>query len=203
MSRVFDMHMVGRSNDHFEAKYAELDQLSFQEFIDQANDKDNRIVLMENWLTRKEQEIFSRVNPVNDTDLAQSDAAIFKQLDAPLKAAREKMVSQMLTVDEAGNPIPQKQYSQMTTSELHIIAENLSVRLNAFYQQPKTPSERYPAFMPQVVKAVMEHPNLANSDRNLLETYCSIFDLDWRGDQTIKSQEQFLCTNPIYMDAQA
>jgi len=46
----------------------------------------------------------------------------------------------------------------------------------------------------------MEHPSLANSDRNTLETYCSLFELDWRGDKSIASQEKILCTNPVYME---
>jgi hypothetical protein len=47
----------------------------------------------------------------------------------------------------------------------------------------------------------MEHPNLANSDRNLLDTYCFMFELDWRGDRTMKNQDQFLFHNPVYMQA--
>jgi len=77
----------------------------------------------------------------------------------------------------------------MTTSELHMISENLAVRLNMFYEQQKGPSDRYPAFLPQTVKAIMDHPNLANSDRHLLDTYCYMFELDWRGDRTLKNQD--------------
>ena len=46
----------------------------------------------------------------------------------------------------------------------------------------------------------MEHPSLANSDRNTLETYCTLFELDWRGDKTIASQDKWLCTNPVYLE---
>lgn len=60
--------------------------------------------------------------------------AIFKVIDAPLKEAREKMVAKMLTHDEKGNPVKMKDYGKMTTRELHLIAENISIRLNAFYQ---------------------------------------------------------------------
>lgn len=74
------------------------------------------------------------MNPIADTDLAKSDQEIFKEIDAPLKKARESMVAKMLTHDDQGNPVKMKDYGKMTTRELHLIAENISVRLNAFYQ---------------------------------------------------------------------
>ena len=41
-------------------------------------------------------------------------------------------MASMLTHDEAGNALPQKSYENLTAQELHVIAENLSVRFNAF-----------------------------------------------------------------------
>ena len=58
----------------------------------------------------------------------------------------------------------------------------------------------YPAFMPQAIKAVMEHPNLAKSDRSKLDTFCKMFELDWRGDRTIDNKKEFLSSNPVYFD---
>jgi hypothetical protein len=48
-----------------------------------------------------------------------------------------------------------KTYSTLTTAELHMLVESLCVRLNLFNQT-------YPAFVPQVVKAIMEHENLGS-----------------------------------------
>lgn len=45
----------------------------------------------------------------------------------------------------------------------------------------------------------MEHPNLSNFDRANLDTYCTVFELDWRGDRSIDNREEFLMTNPVYM----
>ena len=47
----------------------------------------------------------------------------------------------------------------------------------------------------------MEHPNLNVSDRNTMETYCKIFDLDWRGDRSYANKEEWLYTHPVYVDA--
>ena len=99
----------------------------------------------------------------------------------------------MLSTDEFGESRVPKAYSELTTRELHLLVESLSVRLNLF-------SQKYPAFLPQVVRAVMEHENLAGSDRSMLDTYCKLFELDWRGDASIDNREQFMLTNPIYMD---
>lgn len=46
----------------------------------------------------------------------------------------------------------------------------------------------------------MEHPNLANSDKNLLDTYCYLFELDWRGDREMRNQDQFMATHPVYVE---
>ena len=45
----------------------------------------------------------------------------------------------------------------------------------------------------------MEHDNLSRFDRSTLDTYCTIFELDWRGDRNLENKEEFLMTNPIYI----
>jgi hypothetical protein len=64
--------------------------------------------------------------------------------------------------DEYGNPI-QKTYKDLTSRELNVITENLCMRLYLF-------NYGYPNFLPQMVKAVMEHPNLLKSDHTMLDT---------------------------------
>jgi hypothetical protein len=159
---------------------------SMEEFVSKVNCSEDRIDLLENWLVRKEQEIWSRAN-MPSPDLAKSDEQIYNIVEAPIKKARESLASKLLSHDEAGKPIASKPYAQMTTHELHLISENIAARLNMFYSSNKTPSERYPPYMPQVVKAIMEHPHIANTDANLLDTYCHLFELDWRGDRHIHS----------------
>lgn len=96
----------------------------------------------------------------------------------------------MFLTDEFG-VAKTKTYDSLTPRELHMLVESLCVRLNLF-------SQKYPAFLPQVVQALMEHPNLAQSDRSHLDTYCVLFELDWRGDRDINNRDQFLATNPVY-----
>ena len=97
----------------------------------------------------------------------------------------------MLTTDEFGNSHAAKKYEELTSAELHMLVESMSVRLNLFNNQ-------YPAFLPHVTKAILEHPNLANSDRSTLTTFCSLFELDWKGDSSLDNREQLLMTNPVY-----
>jgi hypothetical protein len=127
-----------------------------RDFIKAANPYDDRQKLLEEWVVRKEQEIKSRVN-LPPKAFQKSDEELFAYNDGKLKKAREQLVSKFLMTDEFGNKAPQKAYGDLTTAELSQIAESLSVRLHLFKGE-------YPAFMPQAVKAVMEHPNISQSD---------------------------------------
>lgn len=103
------------------------------------------------------------------------------------------MVSKFLITDEFGAKAADKDYKDLTTRELGQIAESISVRLNLF-------EGSYPSFMPQAVKAVMEHPNLSKTDYAKLDTFCRMFELDWRGDRAISNKREFLATNPVYLN---
>lgn len=124
---------------------------------------DDRFKLLEEWCARKEEEIKSRVVLPSKT-LKRQDAEIFEDVDVKLKAAREKIVSKFLETNTNSNA-PERDYKDLTTIELHKISESIAVRLNLF-------GGEYPAFMPQAIKAVMEHPNLAKTDKSKLNTFC-------------------------------
>lgn len=110
-------------------------------------------------------------------NLKKTEQELFAEYDKPLKAARERLVAQLLTADEHGNPI-KKQYKDLTSRELSVISENIAIRLYLFNYE-------YPSFVPHMVKGVMEHPNLQKADKNMLNAYCRMFELDWKGDQTL------------------
>ena len=125
------------------------------------------------------------------------DSSLNLLVEKDIKPAREQLVASMLVTDEFGNEIPSKSYEQLSTKELNLLTENIVVRLNLF-------KNKYPAFLPQAVRAIMEHPNISRTDRSALETYCTLFELDWRGDRHVDNQDKFLYQNPIYMnDSQA
>lgn len=129
-----------RGLDAFENAFLDMDKASFREFFCEANNFDSRMVLLENWLVRKEEEMKSRVN-LPTPSMAKSDFTLNKKYDAPLKKARETLTSRLLTTEEFGNDAPEKTYRQMTTRELHLLTESLCVRLNLF-------QKKYPAFLP-------------------------------------------------------
>lgn len=163
---------------------------SMKEFLHSTNACDNRAKLLEDWVSRKEIEIKSRV-VLPPSHLKKPDAEIFERIDSKLKAAREKIVAKMLDTDEFGNKLKAKPYKDLTTGELSRISESICVRLNLFQGD-------YPAFMPQAVKAVMEHPNLSKSDYTKLDTFARMFELDWRGDRKLENKKEFLATHPVY-----
>ena len=65
-----------------------MDKESFNNFFDEANNFDSRQILLENWLSRKGEEIKNRVN-LPSPELAKSDQSLYEKFDAPLKKARE------------------------------------------------------------------------------------------------------------------
>ena len=86
-----------------------------------------------------------------------------------------------------------KDYKDLTTNELARITESMCVRLPLF-------NGDFPTFMPQSVKAIMEHPNLTRTDYDKLNTFSRMFELDWRGDRSFENKTGYLGTNPIYLN---
>lgn len=184
------MLSVKRNNDYFDRQFFDNDMKSLSNFVEDANQYDDRIQLLERWIVRKEDEINARVvRPPKS--LQKTDQELQAEIDAPMRRAREKIVSKMLISDEFGNQID-KDYKDLSSKELHTLTENLSLRLYLFNYE-------YPAFLPNVVRAVREHPNLLKSDADQLELYCKMFELDWRGDQNYENRNQFMSSNPIYL----
>ena len=103
-------------------------------------------------------------------------------------------MSKLLIADDHGNPID-KQYKDLTSRELNAIVENLCVRLYLFNYE-------YPRFLPQIVKAIIEHPNLLTSDKDHLDTYCKMFELDWRGDRSYQTLQEFMFNTPIHVEGE-
>ena len=173
------MISVKRNKDYFDRQFYDNDMKSFRSFFEAVNKYDDRLHLLERWLVRKEDEIKSRVvrPPAN---LRKSDQELAAEVDAPLKRARERLASRLLIADEFGNAI-EKEYKDLTSKELHSLTENLCLRLYLFNYE-------YPAFLPQVIRAVREHPNLLKSDKDQVDLYCKMFEVDWRGDQKLENR---------------
>jgi hypothetical protein len=189
-AHVKGMLSIKRNKDYFDRQYFENDMASLKAFMAEANYYDSRIELVERWVVRKEDEIKARVQLPPET-LKKPDQELHRIVDGPLRQARERLAAKLLIADEFGNPIEAKDYLELTSRELHALAENLSLRFYLFNYD-------YPAFLPQVVRAVMEHPNLLRSDRDQLELYTRMFEVDWRGDRADRTQ--FMATNPIYLE---
>ena len=191
METLTQMFSINRNKNSFDREYYDIDMQSMASFIESTGPYDDRIKLLEEWCVRKEEEVKSRV-VLPPKAFKKQDSELFAQIDGNLKVAREKIVSKFLeTASNSPSGAPEREYKDLTTIELHKISESIAVRLNLF-------GGDYPAFMPQAVKAVMDHPNLAKTDRSKLDTFCKMFELDWRGDRTIENKREFLSTNPVY-----
>lgn len=77
---------------------------SFEEYVKAINTYDDRIMKLERWLTRKEDEIDIRAT-IAPPALKKTDSQLHAQYDKPLRLARESIVAKLLTTDEHGNDI--------------------------------------------------------------------------------------------------
>ena len=59
---IKEMISIGRGVDKFDQVFFDIDMQSFEEFFNEANNTENRMTLLENWICRKEQEYRKRVN---------------------------------------------------------------------------------------------------------------------------------------------
>ena len=140
LDAISQMLGVGRGFDNFDKEFQPLDSASLTEFFNESNSYDDRVTLLENWICRKEEEIRTRVN-LPTAEMKKSDGEAHTILDKRPKTAREALVGKMLTKDEFGNSVNQKRYEELTSSELHMLVESLSIRLNLF-------NNKYPSFVP-------------------------------------------------------
>ena len=58
---IEDMVFFDRGLDAFENAFLDMDRASFSQFFDESNCYDNRVTLLENWISRKNEEIRQRV----------------------------------------------------------------------------------------------------------------------------------------------
>lgn len=177
--------------DLFDREFYDNDMKSMKEYLDTVNKYDDRIALLEAWIIRKEDEFKSRVNRP-PAHLKKVDSEIFATLDKPIKRARERLVSKLLSTDEYGNKIDKK-YKDLTSKELNTLTESLCQRLYLFNYE-------YPAFLFQAVKGIMDHPSLLKSDKDMLDSYCKIFEVDWRGIKDVEQNKHFMHSHPIHVE---
>ena len=162
--------------------------LSLRDFVDEINTCDKKHQLLEEWIHRKENEFKSRVS-MPPKHMQKSDKELNSEIDGQLKKAREMLVTKFIGKKDS-------KYNDLSPSDLSQICESIVVRLHLF-------KGNYPAFMPQVVRGVMEHPKLLKTDYQKVNTFAKMFELDWRGDVSIQNKNQFLATNPVYLNQES
>lgn len=95
------MVFFDRGLDAFENAFLDIDRSSFKQFFDEANNFDDRVNLLENWMCRKDEEVRNRVT-LPPAQLNKPDNQLFAQFDTPLRNARESLIGSMLMTDEFG-----------------------------------------------------------------------------------------------------
>ena len=92
---------------------------------------------------------------------------------------REKTVELMMTVFG-------KSYGDISEADLGEFTNGICSRMMLF-------DGDFPSFLPYVIREAVNHPNVSVLDKEQLETYSDMFDLQWRDDIS-----KPLMINPIY-----
>ena len=79
-----------------------------------------------------------------------------------------------------------KDYKEINDKDLNEFVEGLSQRMIMF-------NGSFPNFLPHLVREIVNHPNINIMDKEYLESYCKIFELEWK-----ENPDQPLWLSPIY-----
>jgi replication initiation and membrane attachment protein DnaB len=150
---------------------------SLEEFVEDANMSDLKYDLLEKWISRKEREIRERdkLPPVN---FNKSDKMIWEEKEKKNAERRRKALE----------AITKRKYEDITRSDLTLLVNKLCKRMYLF-------DSEYPQLIIDIVKELRVHPNITQTDKQMLETYAEIFDLNWK-----EGFRGTLAENPIYLD---
>lgn len=66
-----------------------------------------------------------------------------------------------------------KKFNEITTEDLNEFVEGLCQRLIMF-------NGSFPNFLPHLVREIINHPNLNVMDKEQLESYCNMFEFEWK-----------------------
>jgi len=150
---------------------------SLEEFVKDANTSDLKYDLLEKWISRKEREIRER-NKLPPVNFNKSDKMIWEEKEKKDAVRRRKALEAMAS----------RNYEDITRSDLTLIVNKLCKRMYLF-------DGEYPQLIIDLVKELREHPNITITDKQMLETYGEIFDLNWK-----EGFRGTLAENPIYLE---
>jgi hypothetical protein len=80
-----------------------------------------------------------------------------------------------------------KAYPEIKEKDLNEFIDGICARMMLFDGQ-------FPSFLPHLIKEVVSHPNIAQTDKDQLESYSDMFEIRWREDS-----ERPLMVSPIYL----
>jgi hypothetical protein len=85
------MFAVGRNEHLWDKKWSQVDKTSLSEFLEDVNLHDDRISLLEQWVTRKNIEMDKRFKLPTEFDLL-SDKTIYSRMEEKFEDGREKLM---------------------------------------------------------------------------------------------------------------
>ena len=122
---------------------------SLEEFTKDSNSYDNRLEFLEKWIVRKEREMRER-DKVLPANFHKTDGTVYKEKEEKEVLRRHKVLEQ----------IARRKYSEISKDALSHITSKLCKRLYLF-------DGEYPKFAIDLVKELLNHPNISTTDKQV------------------------------------
>jgi len=150
---ISEMFGVLRGKTKNDKQWHKVDQESFQEFVQNVNQYENRDKFLIQWFEKKENELLNRNTASTPPHFIKPDSFYRKIYQPKL----DKKIR--LSVEAVFN----KSYDQIQKTDLHTFVENIIERLYLL-------KKYLPEKLHFVIKGVLNHPNLSVLDRNNLQS---------------------------------
>ena len=180
---ILKFFRVKRGKSTFDRLWLDIDEKSLNSFIEDVNCNENRLLLLEKWLKRKEKEYATRIN-LPAKHLRHSDKTIHKILKKKENKELKSLLCKIFSVKET---------SMLKGNDITAFIENFCQRLYLF-------NFNYPTMMVDIFNALELCENLKMEDKELLNTYRTFFKVDENSDNY--DIDEFLCVQPIQLEGE-
>ena len=170
---------IKRGKSKFDRIWLELDEKSFEDFINESNSYEDRIKYMEKWIKRKEKEYENRVALPPD-NLVLSDRKINNLIEKKDKAYRKTLLFKIFNVDNLNN-IPSRKLNEF---------------INEFISNLYLFNFNYPNVIKDIFNALEDVPSIFEEDRQLLSHYRLFFKIDEN------NPFEFLAVDPVKLNSE-
>jgi len=175
---------VKRGKSSYDRCWLEIDEKSLNDFINDVNPNENRLLLLEKWLKRKEREYATRIN-LPAKHLRKSDKRIHIEYKKKEKNELVQLLCKLFNVKET---------KMITEKSISNFIDNFVEKLFLF-------EFNYPSTIIDIFNALQICENIKVEDKELLDTYRSFFKVEENSENY--DLNEFLCVSPVKLEGES